>query len=80
MEWLEADPLPGECQDCHEEDCYNCDHAGKRWYLSQEDSLRIRHKSLVKAMERLQKQVQAIDRQLLPFPDLPESKQNIEDS
>ena len=52
MEWLEADPLPVECQDCQEEDCYNCDHAGKRWYLSQEDDLRIRRKGLLKAIDR----------------------------
>lgn len=65
MEWLEADPLPVECQDFQEEDCYNCDHAGKRWYLSQEDDLRIRRKGLLKAIERLQRQVDAIDRQLL---------------
>lgn len=64
MEWIEANPLPIECQDCQEEDCYNCDHAGKRWYLSEEDDLRIRRKGLVKAIERLQQQVDIIDRQL----------------
>ena len=66
MDWLEVDPLPAECQGCQEEDCYNCDHAGKRWYLSKEDDLRIRRKGLIKAIERLQRQVDAIDRQLLP--------------
>ncbi len=30
MEWLEAHPLPVVCRGCKEEDCYNCDHAGKR--------------------------------------------------
>ena len=69
MEWLEADPLPVACQDCQEEDCYNCDHAGKRWYLSQEDDLRIRRKGLTKAIERLQRQVDDIDRQLLALTD-----------
>ena len=31
MEWLEIETLPMECQDCQEEECYNCDHAGRRW-------------------------------------------------
>lgn len=64
MKWLEANPLPAQCHDCQEEDCCNCDCAGKRWYLSQEDGLRIRRKGLIKAIERLQRQVQDIDRQL----------------
>ena len=69
MEWLEANPLPEECQNCQEQDCYNCDSAGKRWYLQKEDELRIRRKSLMKAIERLQRQVQAIDNELLPFSE-----------
>jgi hypothetical protein len=69
MEWLEANPLPVECENCQEEDCYNCDHAGKRWYLSEEDELRVRRKGLVKAVERLQRQIKEIDRKLLPFTE-----------
>lgn len=42
MEWIEANPLPTECQNCQEEDCYNCDFAMKRWYLSEEDEQRMR--------------------------------------
>lgn len=49
MEWIEADPLPPACQDCQEEDCYNCDHAGERWTLSQADELRIKRKGLMTA-------------------------------
>lgn len=64
MEWLEADPLPTECQNCRE-DCYNCDYAGERWYLSKADDLRIKRKSLAKAIARLQKQVQEIDDMLM---------------
>lgn len=64
MEWIEADPLPPVCQDCQEEDCYNCDHAGERWTLSQADELRIKRKGLLKAIERLQRQVKAIDAEL----------------
>ena len=69
MEWLEANPLPVECENCQEEDCYNCDHAGKRWYLSEEDELRVRRKGLLKAVERLQRQIKEIDRKLLPFTE-----------
>ena len=64
MEWIEADPLPTDCQDCQEEDCYNYDHAGERWTLSQADELRIKRKGLMKAIERLQRQVKAIDAEL----------------
>lgn len=64
MEWIEADPLPPACQDCQEEDCYNCDHAGERWTLSQADELRLKRKGLLKAIERLQRQVKDIEAEL----------------
>lgn len=64
MEWIEADPLPAVCQNCQEEECYNCDYAGERWTLSQADELRVRRKGLLKAIERLQRQVKAIDAEL----------------
>ena len=64
MEWIEADPLPAVCQNCPEEECYNCDYAGERWTLSQADELRVRRKGLLKAIERLQRQVKAIDAEL----------------
>ena len=64
MEWIEADPLPAECVNCQEEECYNCDYAGERWTLSKADELRVRRKGLLKAIERLQRQVKAIDAEL----------------
>ena len=64
MEWIEKNPLPPECVNCKEEDCYNCDHAGERWTLLQADELRIKRKGLLKAIERLQRQVKAIDAEL----------------
>ena len=64
MEWIEADPLPAVCQNCQEKECYNCDYAGERWTLSQADELRVRRKGLLKAIERLQRQVKAIDAEL----------------
>lgn len=46
MEFIEADPLPVECQRCmerdHEEcDCEECDYLGLRFRLSDEDQQRI---------------------------------------
>ena len=64
MKWIEADPLPAVCQNCQEEEYYNCDYAGERWTLSQADELRVRRKGLLKAIERLQRQVKAIDAEL----------------
>lgn len=67
MEWIEADPLPKACMNCQEEDCYNCDAAGERWQLSRNDELKLRCKQLVKAINRLQCEIDAIDMELLPF-------------
>ena len=63
MEWLEADPLPKECQSCKEGDCYNCDYAGGRWYLSRKDELTIQRIGLSKAIARLQRKIDAIDKE-----------------
>ena len=71
MEWIEKHPLPSKCQNCQEEDCYNCDYAGDRWRLSLKDDLQLRRKSLMKAIERLQKQIQSIDTQFLALSDAP---------
>ena len=67
MEWVEADPIPKACMNCQEEDCYNCDAAGERWQLSRNDELKLRRKQLVKAINRLQHEIDAIDIALLPF-------------
>ncbi len=69
MEWIEANPLPAVCENCQEEDCYNCDYAGERWTLSQADELRVRRKGLLKAIDRLQRQVKAIDEELKALED-----------
>lgn len=57
MEWIEADPLPMECQACRCDECYNCDHAGKRWYLSPGDELILKRICMSKAKEHLEKRV-----------------------
>ena len=64
MEWLSQQILPDICRQCKYEDCYGCEHAGLRWCLSEEDMLKNRRKMLLKAIERLQCQVQAIDQEL----------------
>ena len=64
MEWVEVKCLPVECASCQEKECYNCDHAVKRWQLSREDELLLRRKRLVKGIERLQRQIEEIDREL----------------
>lgn len=57
LEWIEADPLPEECTSCCEEDCGSCDYAGKRWYLSREDKLRLRKKGLLHTINRLKQRI-----------------------
>lgn len=64
MEWIEANPLPQRCQECHEEDCYNCDYAGERWYLSKADELRTRKQMMLRAIERYQRKIAEIDKEL----------------
>lgn len=45
-------------------DCGCCDYALDRFYLSREDELRVKKKGLEKAVERLQRQIAEIDREL----------------
>ena len=69
LEYIEANPLPAVCVNCQEEECYNCDYAGERWTLSQADELWVRRKGLLKAIDRLQRQVKAIDEELQALED-----------
>lgn len=64
MEYIEANPLPAACVECQEEECYNCDHAGERWKLSERDELLARRKMLAKSAERIQGQIKEIDAKL----------------
>ena len=45
-------------------DCGSCDYGAERFYYSREDELRIRKKALQKAIERLQRQIAEIDKEL----------------
>ena len=64
MRWKEKHPLPEACENCQESDCYNCDTAAERWYLSREDELKVIRKGLVKAIQRMNRQVEEIDKEL----------------
>ena len=64
MMWIERNPIPEVCENCQQQDCYNCDTAGERWYLSQEDELRVVRKGLIKMVARLKKRIEEIDREL----------------
>ena len=41
LEYKEISPLPEICQSCNEIDCYNCEHAGERFILSEIDKIKI---------------------------------------
>ena len=68
MEYKEVPPLPFVCQECMKTaagvDCYECDHAGERWSLSKLDELRLKEKSLEKAIQRYQDQLYKVKRQI----------------
>lgn len=55
MEWKEADPIPEECRNCKEADCYNCDVAGKRWILPEEEERRLAQLLMARWLERRQR-------------------------
>ena len=60
----EAEKLRMELEEDFFFDCGSCDYALDRFYLSREDELRLRKKGLQKAIERLQRQIAEIDREL----------------
>ena len=64
MEWQETNPLPSECKDCTEEDCYNCDYVEARWQLSRIDELQVRRKMIVRSIKRMQYKLTLIDKEL----------------
>ena len=64
MEWIESSPLPSECQDCTEGDCYNCDYAEARWQLSRIDELQVRRNMMVRSIKRMQRKLALIDKEL----------------
>jgi len=64
MKWNQTDPLPEECRACTRRSCYNCDSAGKRWYLSKKEDLLLRRKLLLQAISRNQRQIAEIDTEL----------------
>ncbi len=53
MKYSEVSPLPEVCQDCKEQECYNCDYAGLRWVLPPEEEARISRHMRKRAADRL---------------------------
>ena len=67
IEYIEVNPIPEICQECEAnggDDCGSCDHAGERWILSREDELWLKRKLKIKAIQRLQSELSAIDTEL----------------
>ncbi len=60
----DAEKLRMETEEDFNCDCGSCDYALGRYYLSREDGLRVRKKGLQKAIERLQRQIAEIDKEL----------------
>lgn len=60
----DAEKLRMETEEDFNCDCGSCDYALDRYYLSREDELRVKKKGLQKAIERLQRQIAEIDKEL----------------
>ena len=60
----DAEKLRMEMEEDFNCDCGSCDYALDRFYLSREDELRVKKKGLQKAIERLQRQIAEIDKEL----------------
>ena len=64
LEYKEVSPIPTECINCEEQDCGECDIAGLRWVLTKRSELELQRKIKLKAIERFQRELAEIDRQL----------------
>ena len=60
----DAEKLRMEMEEDFNCDCGSYDYALDRFYLSREDELRVKKKGLQKAIERLQRQIAEIDKEL----------------
>lgn len=60
MELIEADPLPEACQQCGERCCDECEYAGERWTLPQEERKRLALKAKEKAIVRLRRELEQL--------------------
>lgn len=60
----EAEKIRMETEEDFNCDCGSCEHAGERWYLSRRDELILQRKAAEKAIERFQRKIAAIDKEL----------------
>lgn len=59
MEYTERSPLPAVCLACQEPDCWECDHAGERWILPEQDRRMLSRKLKEQAIARYQREIAA---------------------
>lgn len=64
LEYRQTIQLPPECNNCQELDCGECPVAGKRWELTAKCRLELQRKLKLKAIERLNREITEIDKQL----------------
>lgn len=60
----EAEKLRMEQEEDFSCDCGSCEHGGERFYLSRKDELTLQRKAAEKGIERLQRKIAAIDKEL----------------
>lgn len=60
----EAEKLRMETEQGFFFDCGSCEHGGERFYLSRKDELLLHKKAALKAIERFQRKIAAIDKEL----------------
>lgn len=60
----EAEQLRMEQEEDFNCDCGSCEHAGERWCLSRKDELTLQRKAAEKGIERLQRKIAEIDKEL----------------
>ena len=52
MEYIENSVAPAACIECDAKDCYECDHAGERWQLTELSKLLLKRKAKENAIKR----------------------------
>lgn len=64
MEYIENSVAPAACIECDAKDCYECDHAGERWQLTELSKLLLKRKAKENAIKRLQQEIMQLDREI----------------
>lgn len=67
--YIEKYPPPQECIECKEQDCHECDTAGKRWRQTRKAELQGLRNLKLNAIARLERQIAEIERELRGIAD-----------